>query len=196
MQEFSPFIIYLVIINVAGFLLYFVNTLLHRSASKGKTDAVVTIVSLLGGSVGILCSMLIFDRKAKKENMMSRVLVLCVLVVQIILLLILSGHYSDHISFEIRIFFDRHRILTVYLAVMNMVTFAAFAIDKIAAMKQKSRIRIVTLLTFAFLGGSAGALIAMYLFRHKIRKDYFAIGIPLIMVMQMIVLFYAMNAAW
>lgn len=64
------------------------------------------------------------------------------------------------------------------------VDIAAFAIDKIAAIEGRSRIRIVTLLGLAFIGGSIGGLIAMYLFRHKIRKDYFTVGIPLIMVMQ------------
>lgn len=72
----------------------------------------------------------------------------------------------------------------------------AFAIDKIAAIEGRSRIRIVTLLGLAFIGGSLGGLIAMYLFRHKIRKDYFTVGIPLIMLMQVFVIFYFMNMAW
>ena len=48
----------------------------------------------------------------------------------------------------------------------------------------------------AFIGGSVGALLAMYLLRHKTKKDYFTVGVPLIMIMQVVVLFYAMNAGW
>ena len=68
-------------------------------------------------------------------------------------------------------------------------------LERIAAIEGRSRIRIVTLLGLAFIGGSIGGLIAMYLFRHKIRKDYFTVGIPLIMVMQVFVIFYLMNMA-
>lgn len=196
MWGMSPFMTYLVIINVAGFLLYLINTLLYRFTAEGQIDAVLTIVSLLGGSLGIVLSILIFDRKAEKGNMMSRVFVSCILVMQIVLFLVLRGHYADHLTLAFWTFFDRHKILVAYLVIINFVTFAAFAVDKIAAIERKSRIRIVTLLALSFFGGSVGGLIAMYLLRHKTRKDYFTVGIPLIMIMQVVLLFYAMNAAW
>lgn len=39
-------------------------------------------------------------------------------------------------------------------------------------------------------------LLAMYLLRHKTKKDYFTVGIPLIIMMQIVVIFYLMNASW
>lgn len=196
MWGLSPFMTYIVIINIIGFLLYLVNTLLYRFTAEGQIDAVLTIVSLLGGSLGIVLSIMIFDRKAEKGNMMSRVFVSCILVIQIILFLVIRGHYADHITLAFWTFFDQHKILVAYLVIINFITFAAFAIDKIAAIERKSRIRIVTLLALSFFGGSIGGLIAMYLLRHKTRKDYFTVGIPLIMIMQVVLLFYAMNAKW
>lgn len=196
MWGLSPFMTYIVIINIIGFLLYLVNTLLYRFTAEGQIDAVLTIVSLLGGSLGIVLSILIFDRKAEKGNMMSRVFVSCILVIQIILFLVIRGHYADHITLAFWTFFDQHKILVAYLVIINFITFATFAIDKKAAIERKSRIRIVTLLALSFFGGSIGGLIAMYLLRHKTRKDYFTVGIPLIMIMQVVLLFYAMNAKW
>ena len=76
------------------------------------------------------------------------------------------------------------------------MTFVAFAVDKVNAAEHRSRIRIVTLLGLAFIGGSLGGLLAMYLLRHKTKKDYFTVGIPLIIVTQIVVLIYAMNAGW
>lgn len=187
---------YLVIINIAGFILYLVNTLLYRMTADGQIDAVITVVSLLGGSLGIVISILIFDRKSEKGNMMSRVFVACVLVIQIIIFLVVRGHYADHITLAFWLFFDEHKILLAYLVIINFVTFAAFAIDKIAAIERKSRIRIVTLLGLSFVGGSIGGIIAMYLLRHKTRKDYFTVGLPLIIGMQIVLLFYVMNVAW
>lgn len=195
MSEMSPFMTYLVIINITGFILYLINTLLYRFTAEGQIDAVLTIVSLLGGSLGIVVSILIFDRKAEKGNMMSRVFVSCILVIQVVLFLVLRGHHADHLTLAFWTFFDRHKILIAYLVIINFITFAAFAVDKIAAIERKSRIRIVTLLALAFFGGSVGGLIAIYLLRHKTRKDYFTVGIPLIMIMQFVLLFYAMNAA-
>ena len=43
--------------------------------ADGQIDAVITVVSLLGGSLGIVISILIFDGKSEKGNMMSRVFV-------------------------------------------------------------------------------------------------------------------------
>ena len=76
--------------------------------------------------------------------------------------------------------FAEHRILLIYLGVINLVTFIVFAIDKANARANRSRIRIVTLLGLSFAGGSVGGLISMYLFRHKTQKDYFTVGMPLI----------------
>ena len=85
---------------------------------------------------------------------------------------------------------------TTALGIMNLVTFIVFAIDKTNARANRSRIKIVTLLGLSFAGGSVGGLISMYLFRHKTQKDYFTVGMPLIIVMQVVVLFYLMNAGW
>lgn len=186
---------YLIVVNVIGFILFAVNTWLYSHTADSQIDVALTITSLLGGSAGILLSILVFDRKAEKGNMMSRVFIACIFVIQIVILLMVKGFVAKNITLAFWSFFDQHKVLIMYLVVINFITLAAFAIDKIAAIEGRSRIRIVTLLGLAFIGGSIGGLIAMYLFRHKIRKDYFTVGIPLIMVMQVFVIFYLMNMA-
>lgn len=186
---------YLIVVTVIGFILFAVNTWLYSHTADSQIDVALTITSLLGGSAGILLSILVFDRKAEKGNMMSRVFIVCIFVIQIVILLMVKGFVAKNITLAFWSFFDQHKVLIMYLVVINFITLAAFAIDKIAAIEGRSRIRIVTLLGLAFIGGSIGGLIAMYLFRHKIRKDYFTVGIPLIMVMQVFVIFYLMNMA-
>lgn len=187
---------YLIGANVVGFFLYLINMWLYSHTAEGQVDKFLTILSLLGGSLGILLAILIFDRKAVKDNMMSRVFIACVFVIQVIILLMVKGHHADHITLAFWTFFNQYKILLIYLGIINFVTFAVFAIDKVNAAEHRSRIRIVTLLGLAFIGGSVGALLAMYLLRHKTKKDYFTVGVPLIMIMQVVVLFYAMNAGW
>lgn len=187
---------FLIGVNVIGFFLYLLNMFLYSHTENGQVDAVLTIWSLIGGSAGILLAILLFDRKAVKDNMMSRVFITCVFVIQVIILLMVKGHHADHITLAFWEFFAKYKILLIYLAVINFVAFAAYAVDKVNAAERRSRIRIVTLLDLAFIGGSIGSLLAMYLLRHKTKKDYFTVGVPLIMTMQVVVIFYVMNAGW
>ena len=75
-----------------------------------------------------------------------------------------------------------------YLLLINIVTFLVFVIDKRRAVKRKWRIPEKTLLGLSLIGGSAGGLIAMYYFRHKIRKPAFAYGLPMMLLVQVIVI--------
>ncbi len=184
---------YLIIVNIIGFVLFAVNTWLYSNTAEGQIDKYLTITSLLGGSFGILISILIFDRKAVKGNMMSRVFIACIFVIQVVIFLVLKGLHGENITFAFWEFFAKYKILLIYLGIINFATFAVFAVDKIAAIEKRSRIRRITLLGLCFIGGSIGGLGAMYLFHHKTKKDYFAVGVPLIILMQVVLLFYLMN---
>lgn len=187
---------YLLIANGIGFLLYLINMWLYSHIAEGQVDKFLTILSLAGGSAGILLAILLFDRKAVKDNMMSRVFIACVFVIQVVILLMVKGHHADTITFAFWKFFTDYKILLIYFGIINFVAFVMFAIDKVNAAEHRSRIRIVTLLGVAFIGGSVGGLMAMYLLHHKTKKDYFTVGIPLIMIMQVVVAFYILNAGW
>lgn len=184
------FIQYLVAINAVGFVLFLINTLLYTYTESGQIDALLTIVSLFGGSAGIILSIFIFDRKAVKQNMMSRVFVFSILVIQIILVLILRSEPGVGIIASLKIFFVNYRPLLIYLGIINVATFITYGFDKLMAVKGGWRVRIITLLFLAFIGGSVGALFSMYIFHHKTNKDYFTVGVPLIMTMQAFVLVY------
>ena len=105
----------------------------------------------------------------------------------------IKGRHADSISFAFWKYFTEYKAFLIYLGIINFVTFAAFAIDKVNAAEHRKRIRIVTLLGLSFIGGSLGGLLAMYLLHHKTKKDYFTVGIPLIMIMQVVVAFYILN---
>lgn len=55
--------------------------LLYRYTAKANVDKLITVLSLAGGSLGILVTILIFNRKAVKSNMMSRVFIICVFII-------------------------------------------------------------------------------------------------------------------
>lgn len=81
------------------------------------------------------------------------------------------------------------RMMVWYIALSNLTAFLAYGIDKRRARQHKWRIPERNLLGLALIGGSAGALAGMYLFRHKTRKMKFVIGIPVILAVQLILLY-------
>lgn len=187
---------YFIGINVIGFACALISTFLYSYTEDGQIDIIMTIVATIGGSIGITLELLLLDRLLKKEVMMSRVYVLCMSVIQLIIFLYIEGFHAKEINLNIINFFDKYRLVLKYLVVINTVAIIAYGMDKLAAIEHRSRIRIVTLLGIAIAGGSIGALIAMYAFRHKTHKDYFVIGVPLILITQNIVIFYCMNLGW
>lgn len=82
------------------------------------------------------------------------------------------------------------KFLLIYLAVINTVTFLLYGIDKLKAKKNAWRIKESTLLIFALIGGSLGALAGMYAFHHKTKHLKFKLGVPLILILQVAI------AAW
>ena len=184
---------YLIAINIIGFIMYFINFLLYKYTKSANIDVILTLLALAGGSLGIFAFMVLFDRKSVKENMMSRVFLICVLIIQIIIVLFIKGFHGNELNFDFLDFFGRNKILMIYMGIINVITFLAFAIDKINAVKGKRRIRIVTLLGLSFIGGSLGALLGLYSLRHKTKVNYFTVGIPLIIVVQVAVVFVTMN---
>lgn len=58
-------------------------------------------------------------------------------------------------------------------ALLSVIAFAAYGIDKSAARQNRQRISEDTLLTLGLIGGWPGALMAQQLFRHKTRKRSF-----------------------
>lgn len=82
--------------------------------------------------------------------------------------------------------------LIIYLVAINLIAFLAMLIDKKKAEKGKWRTKEATLLTLALIGGSIGEIIGMYVFHHKTQKPKFFIGVPGIIVLQ-ILLIIAIN---
>lgn len=76
-------------------------------------------------------------------------------------------------------------LLWGYLLLVNLLAFALFGIDKRRARLGRWRIPESTLLLLALLGGSLGAIIGMYYFRHKTRHRKFRYGLPLILLLQL-----------
>ena len=84
------------------------------------------------------------------------------------------------------------KAVIIYLAAINVITVIMFGADKARAAKGRWRISEAALILAALLGGSIGALAGMRIFHHKTRHRKFTVGIPVILVFQIVfmVLYY------
>lgn len=76
-------------------------------------------------------------------------------------------------------------MLTIYLLIINLLAFSAMAFDKFRAVRGGWRVRERTLLWLGFLGGALSELLAMLLFRHKIRHKKFTVLLPLFLILHL-----------
>ena len=81
-------------------------------------------------------------------------------------------------------------IALIYLAVINVVTFFMYGIDKWKAKKSKWRIRETALLGLAVLGGSIGTWLGMQVWHHKTQHKKFKYGVPAIIIIQLALIVY------
>ena len=195
-MKFGIVEIYLLAINVLGFAVGAINSKVRSKKEEGKSDIALAILSILGGAIGTLISVLVFDRKAEKGNMLSRVIMSCLVVVDVIAYLIYKGFVARNFTFAFWSILVKYPVSLIYLTLINVVTFFVYLKDKKAAEKGKDRVKIVTLLSLSFIGGSIGALCGMYILHHKTNKSYFTVGVPLMIVMQILLLFYLSNMAF
>ncbi len=87
------------------------------------------------------------------------------------------------------------KIFVFYLLIINISTFVLYGWDKFKALREWSRISENDLLLAAALGGSVGAITAMYYFRHKTRHLKFKLGLPLILIAQLAGVYFLIISA-
>ena len=85
------------------------------------------------------------------------------------------------------------KLILIYLLTVNAVAFLLMLVDKQKARRKLWRIPESTLLLSAAIGGSIGALAGMYTFRHKTKHLKFTLGVPAILITQIVVIFLVLR---
>ena len=80
-----------------------------------------------------------------------------------------------------------YNIIIVVLVAVNIAAFVLYGVDKIRAVNNAWRISERTLLRISLFGPFGGWL-GMRLFRHKVKKPRFYVGIPFFAVVQLILM--------
>lgn len=84
---------------------------------------------------------------------------------------------------------DNIKYVLIYLALINLISFVLFFIDKQKAKRDKWRIEEKTLHITSFLGGTIGSIAAMILFHHKTKKLGFIVITSLALIFNIFVIY-------
>ena len=77
-------------------------------------------------------------------------------------------------------------LILIYLLIVNAAGFLLMLVDKLKARKNLWRIPERTLFLTALMGGSIGCILGMYAVRHKTKHPTFTLGMPAILIIQII----------
>lgn len=83
-----------------------------------------------------------------------------------------------------------NNLFLYYILLINFIGLCLMYIDKSKAIRNQWRISESKLLLVSIVGGNIGSLLGMNLFRHKTKHPKFTIGIPIIIIIQLLILHY------
>ncbi|MDY7223670.1 DUF1294 domain-containing protein [Halalkalibacterium halodurans] len=81
-------------------------------------------------------------------------------------------------------------VFFLYVGSLTVIGFAVMGLDKQKARTGRWRTPEKTLWLIALLGGSIGVFAGMRYFRHKTKHASFSVGLPLLIVVQLMILAY------
>ena len=81
-------------------------------------------------------------------------------------------------------------MIILYVLIINLIGFLIMGLDKFKAKKGFWRTPEKTIFTITLLGGGIGTVTGMYLFRHKTKNMKFTIGLPTILISEIVLIIY------
>lgn len=82
---------------------------------------------------------------------------------------------------------------TLYIVIINIIGFLLMFIDKKKAIKGSYRISEKALFVTAAFLGAVGIYLGMYSFRHKTKHNLFTIGIPILIIINILSIYYILS---
>ena len=186
---------YLLVINVVAFIVFTIDFFVYtHTGGEIMNHGLMCIFAVIGGPLGMLLAFLVWDRKVRKANVAWRFVAIAMLVVWAIILANVYGWLRFDAARLGESLARDHTPLLVYLAIINVATFVVFCVDKAKAVAGGYRIREFVLLGMSFAGGAVGGMLGMLIAHHKVNTYYFRYGLPIMLVIDVAVVAFLMQA--
>jgi len=85
-------------------------------------------------------------------------------------------------------------VLGVYVLIINFISFITVVLDKSKARRNRFRVPEKHFFILGILGGALGIYLGMKLCRHKTRHRRFVYGIPLLILINLIMLYFVLRS--
>lgn len=86
-----------------------------------------------------------------------------------------------------------YHISIIYFIIISLFAIVFTVKDKKRAIKNQWRVKESTLFLLAFAGGSLAEYLTMKAIRHKTQHKRFMIGLPVIIILQLTLVLYALS---
>lgn len=196
--------VYLIAINIITFAFCWLDKVrVQFSNYESVADTVFTFIdnalALAGGGVGLLLALITtglsdrrFDdsaglvRRGGSGNALWYVYAICVIVAWAVVYLLLQGDVPFLSGVKELGDPAEHVPLLAYLTIINVVAFVLFVIDR-ENLRKKFSAKELGLMAIAFVGGSAGAMLAMAVTGSKGHQWHMSLGIPVMLAMDSVI---------
>lgn len=88
------------------------------------------------------------------------------------------------------------KLFYLYLTIINIITFFAYAIDKLKAKMKSRRIKEVTLLSMSIIGGAFLGFVSMIIFNHKVKVNRFIVVNLISIFIYIFIIYYFGEYVW
>ena len=80
-----------------------------------------------------------------------------------------------------------------YLLSVNLVALGVYGYDKLISSSDRTRVPELALQSLVLLGGTIGALVGIFGFRHKTRKVWFLFGVLALLILQLLTMAWVLG---
>jgi uncharacterized membrane protein YsdA (DUF1294 family) len=85
------------------------------------------------------------------------------------------------------------KAIYIYLIIVNIIAFIIMGADKYKAHRHRWRISERSIFILGFIGGGFGVLFGMSVFRHKTKHLKFTLGIPAVVILNIVMFGYILQ---
>lgn len=86
-----------------------------------------------------------------------------------------------------------YNLFIISVIILNLISFGLVGIDKFKSKHKKWRIKEKTFFVIAAMGGSIGVFVGMQTFHHKTKHLSFTLGIPIIILVQILIAYFLVH---